>query len=278
MVAAGAPASAEPSRAAARALPVPPAPWTDSRPDVVADVRAARPLVVQVVVALCNNRILDCGSAIAGRPADPAHNIYWGAVFGARRFLERERSGWERVALDGSRGPVLERAVFRRRFAGAPWGVASPMEMIVVLEAIHGDEPDDAVARFFALAAGGGTVTFRDGATVRTERVHVVGYAGHNRLLDGVAGAEAAVARGAGGTSFVLACYSESSFRHRLERSGSRPVLLTRASMAPEGYLLDAVLQGLGGNESPRAVRARAVDSYVRWASLSPGEAGWIFP
>src|SRR6185437_4112950 len=83
---------------------------------------AGRPLVVYVVVPLCSNAQIDCGSSIAGRPTDLAHNIYWGAIFGARRFLERKGSGWERVDVAAEDGARLERAVFRMRVPGTPWG------------------------------------------------------------------------------------------------------------------------------------------------------------
>src|SRR6185436_197968 len=65
--------------------PLPPPPPLPPRP--------CAPLVVYVVVPLCSNQQIDCGSVIAGRPGDLAHNVYWGAVFGDRRFLARKGSG-----------------------------------------------------------------------------------------------------------------------------------------------------------------------------------------
>src|SRR5215468_7908259 len=76
----------------------------DAEPPLAAEpspvtVRALKPLVVYVVVPLCSNAQIDCGSPVAGRPGDLEHNVYWGAVFGARRFFERRGSGWERVEV-----------------------------------------------------------------------------------------------------------------------------------------------------------------------------------
>src|SRR5262245_50438317 len=51
-----------------------------------------KPPVLYVVVPLCSNEQVDCGSTLAGRPGDLEHNLYWGAVFGARRFFERRAS------------------------------------------------------------------------------------------------------------------------------------------------------------------------------------------
>jgi hypothetical protein len=60
---------------------------------VAAQVRAGHPLVVYVVIPLCSNAQIDCGSPLAGRLGDLDHNLYWGAAFGARRFFERPRAG-----------------------------------------------------------------------------------------------------------------------------------------------------------------------------------------
>src|SRR5688500_107265 len=69
-------------------------PWSADFPTVQEDVRAGRPLVSLVVVPLCSSAQIDCGSAAAGRPGSLEQNLYWGAIFGARRHFDRKRSGW----------------------------------------------------------------------------------------------------------------------------------------------------------------------------------------
>jgi hypothetical protein len=237
----------------------------------------AAPLVVYVVVPLCSNEQIDCGSAVAGRPADLEHNVYWGAVFGARRFFERAKSGWERVEVTRGEGVFLERAVFRRFVSGAPWGRGAPVEELVVLQAVHGDAIDRAVDHFWTTTTEGGSVTFHDGGVVRTVSIQATGYAGHNRLMDGKrlpatnAGARSPV------PAFVLACNSEPYFAKALEGAGSQPLVTTSTLMAPEGYLIDAVAQGIGEKLGPAALRARAVAAYAKWQRLTPREAGSVF-
>ena len=138
-----------------------------------------------MVVPLCSNEQIDCGSPIAGRPGDLAHNVYWGAVFGARRFLERKGSGWERVDVARGDRVFLERATFRRFVPGAPWGRADPVEELVVLQAVHGDAIIGPSITGWGVATRGGSVAFQDGGRARTVRINAVGYAGHNRLMDG---------------------------------------------------------------------------------------------
>jgi hypothetical protein len=236
-----------------------------------------QPLVVYVVVPLCSNQQIDCGSSIAGRPGDLEHNIYWGAVFGARRFLERRGSGWERVEVTRGDAVFLERAVFRRRVPGGPWGRAEPVEELLVLQAVHGDAIDQAVDHWWRIATRGGDIGFRDGAEARKVRISSVGYAGHNRLMDGVrlpgvgGGARAPV------PAFVLACKSEPYFGEALEKAGSLPLVTTTTLMAPEGYLVDALAKGLGENLGPGELRRRAVAAYAQWQRLTLAQAGAVF-
>ncbi|MFO0759963.1 MAG: hypothetical protein U0359_25990 [Byssovorax sp.] len=256
-------------------------PWTAADPRIAREIQAGKPLVTLVVVPLCDNALIDCGSPIAGRPRDLGHNVYWGAVFGHRRFFERKNSGWERVERTGvGDDGLLERVVMRRAVARAPFGGApgETTEQLVVLEAIDGTAIDKALARFMRLATGGGTVHFQDGDRRREERIQVAGYAGHNRLMDGVP--MPARASGPGRTpipSFVMACISESYFDASLRGAGSTPLLLTRTLMAPEGYLIDAITRGLGENLPHPALRERAIAAYATWQRISPGVAAHTF-
>ena len=239
------------------------------------DLAAGRPLVVHVTVALCSNDQIDCGSAIAGRAGNLSHNVYWGAIFGARRFLEMKSSGWQRLSLGKVDDTILERAVYRRTIPAKRWGLdrQQPVEQLVVLDAVHGQRIDQAVTGFWKGATGGETLTL-DG---RGElAVHVAGYVGHNRLMDGLdlpdhAASDRAI------PSFVLACYSEQYFGKKLRRAGSRPLVMTKQLMAPEGYVLHAVLTGIGDNKDDPQIRLGAVQAYAKWQKLSHGAASWIF-
>lgn len=244
--------------------------WDRSR--IRADLAAGKPLVVHVTVALCSNRQIDCGSAIAGRAGNLSHNVYWGAVFGARRFLEMKASGWERLSLGKVDDVVLERAVYRRRVAGKHWGLKSSVEQLVVLDAVHGDRIDKAVTGFWSGATGGEKLVI-DG---RERSVHVAGYVGHNRLMDGLELPEQGESTAAI-PSFVLACYSEQYFGKKLRRAGSRPLVMTKQLMAPEGYVLQAVLTGIGEGKDTKQLRLGAVQAYAKWQKLSHGSASWIF-
>jgi hypothetical protein len=273
-------------------------PWTARFARIDDDIRRGRPLVTFVIVPLCSNDQINCGSTPAGRPGNLKTNLYWGAVFGMRRFFDRKHSGWTRIeltqgtdqgfvlpnsqALSGlPEGVLLERAVYRRQFDrdDASGKGDAPGEQIVVLQAIHGSEIDHAISLFWSLATTGGRIRFQDGQRIRDERIHVAGYAGHNRLMDGIHLPAVATKHPNAGAipSFVMACESDAYFSRSLRQAGSDPLVMTRALMAPEGYVVDAIVQALGDNAALPAIRARTVDAYAKWQRLSTGVASSIF-
>lgn len=255
--------------------------WSDPFHRIAEDVQAGNPFVIHVSVPLCSNAQINCGASWAGKPDGLSKNVYWGAVFGARRFFDRKQSGWERVELQSGPAPYLERVIYRRFIPGAAWKLdgSRRVEQLVVLQAVHGDQIDRAVYDFWRMATEGGEVAFRDGEEERKVRVHVAGYAGHNRLMDGLKwpGSSGGQSQGNAIPSFVLACYSDSYFSAALERAGSAPLLMTRALMAPEGYVIDAITKELGNNKSEEHVRRETVRVYAEFQRISMGEAGAVF-
>lgn len=262
-------------------------PWSETSPQIAEQIRRGGPFVTFVVVPLCSNDQIDCGSSVAGRPGDLSKNIYWGAIFGQRRFFERKNSGWTLLEVTrpapGNDDPLLERVVFKRRIPLAPWSnTADPgatAEQIVVFQAVHGAAVDRAVSLFWTLATEGGRVRFHDGPNLRDEPIHVAGYAGHNRLMD--PGTKLppppTPERSRPIPSFVVACYSEPYFGPALRLAGSETLVMTRNLMAPEGYVLDAITKALGENALRSDVRRRAVEGYAKWQSISTTEASAIF-
>jgi len=254
--------------------------WSAQSAEVVGQVRAGEPLVVHVVVPLCHNGQVACGAHGLGDPASPRTNLYWGALYGAKRFFDRAGSGWEAVPQTGPPEGVLARAVYRRHVAGARWGrtASQPVEQLVVLDAIHGEAINQAVVQFYRNATEGRRLTLDDGGSTRQLAISVAGYAGHNRLMDGIRLPAARAGAGPGAVpSFVLACFSERYFGTSLRAHGSDTLVMTQAFMAPEGYVVEATARALGDNRSHAEVRAAAVRAYAKWQRLSAVAAGQLF-
>jgi hypothetical protein len=268
-------ARAEPPRATS-------APWTDAYPSIEEDIAAGQPLTVLVVVPLCDSRVIACGGQGAGNPGSLDKNLYWGRAFGARRYFDASAKQFRRIASESSALPVLEQLVYRRLVPGDRWNSKKEVEQLVVLRAIHGEQIDAAVRDFYRYATEGAVVSFKEGNTERRVRVHVAGYAGHNRLMDGVSleqivGTGPKAPAAAPLPSFVFACRSAPYFSEALSDSGSNPLVMTRDLMAPEGYVIEAMARGLGDRVSQSELRRRVVAAYARWQRIPERTAGTIF-
>lgn len=270
-----------PSAGLAQARRAAPPPWSAGYPQVDTDVASGKPLTLLVVVPLCDSKLIACGGQGAGDPGSLDQNLYWGRAFGARRHFDEQAKQFQRVARQAGAGPLLEQLVYRRLVPGARWGTTGPVEQLVVLRAIHGERIDDAVRDFYRFATQGAEVAFVQDGVARRVSVHVTGYAGHNRLMDGVGLHELAAApsetAAAPLPSFVFACRSAPYFSEALSQAGSKPLVMTRDLMAPEGYIIEAMARGLGDRASIAELRRRVVATYARWQRISERTASSIF-
>lgn len=237
------------------------------------------PITVHVTVALCDNEQIACGDGGLGNPGNLHSNLYWGAMFGAKRIFERKDSGWTRVVQHAEIEGVLSREVYRRQVPGGRWSLPGrTVEQLVVLDAVHGAHINRAVAGFFLEASDGATLTIDDGDQRRALAVSVAGYAGHNRLMDGMRLPDVDTTKArAPIPSFVLACLSDRFFGAALHDAGSSPVVMTRSFMAPEGYVVEAAARAFGDNLPDDEIRSAVVAAYAKWQRISEREAARVF-
>jgi hypothetical protein len=236
-------------------------------------------LVIHVLVPLCDNDQIDCGSTRAGDPDDLEHNLYWGAMFGQKRYFGRKSSTFKLLSTETLEGARLERVIYSKKVPGKPFGREGEVDLLVVLDAYRGDAIDQAVDDFYLEAERGARVDDpRDESAEPTLRVDVVGWAGHNRMMDGKEPPpRAKPSERRPIPSFVLACRSAAWFEAPLKERGSTPLVLTRDLMAPEGYVVEAVALGLGAAEPRTELRRRAVAAYAKWQKIEEKTAGSIF-
>lgn len=227
---------------------------------VVAAAVDERPLEVTVVVPLCDNALIACGRAPAGDPRALDTNLYWGAMYGAERYLSRA-SGYhvvEKTDAPDPHQPALLRAVVVERRAAA-----GERTVRLKLLAFDGSRIDDALAFFFA--------------QVRAPTSDLLVWAGHDRLMDVVAPAVSPVTT----TSrvAVLACESDRWFGPSLRASGASLVAMTRTFMAPEAYLLEAIAGSVArdGVDASVPMRTALVAAYAKYQRVSLRAAATVF-
>lgn len=238
-----------------------------------------------VHVALCDNRTIWCGSKRLGSGDDPTTNLYWGGAAGLRAWFDH-RPGWVRVLRGPGDGKsVLERVVYRRRVKapGPAWrrlGVRGPFDVYLVGLGYRGLEIGQATRAFLEQVAGEAeeTVVLADGTRLAAGGAsHLVGYAGHNHLMDAPSLAQPAFTRRAPVGWFALACISNSYFGPRLGRGPAQALLVTKVLMYPGAFTLEGILKGLVEGRSPVGIFKAGADLYARHQKHSPSQARAFF-
>lgn len=220
------------------------------------DLKAGKPLVVTVHVALCSNLSIWCGSKKLGNGDRPGTNLYWGGAAGFTAWFRwNGRRRYKRVHRDKGDGKVvLERVVYRRlvKVPSARWkrfGVKKPFDIYVVGLAYRGSHIGKAVGALIRQTATGVGSTLKLKSGVRLSiggRGHVVGYAGHNYLMDtGGRWKWPKVSRKKPVGYFMLACMSAQYVAPRLTHRRTHALLLTRVLMYPGAYTIDGLVSGL---------------------------------
>jgi len=216
--------------------------------------------VAHVLVALADNRyqgIVPVPAAI-GNGDDAGHNLYWGAAFGFRTFFTRS-TGWKPVgSCRPGNGPVLERCIFRHRLSS----------VVVVADAYRGREIKRAISDFFAFAAGRSPEKVPLGdkeSVVAGGASDLVAYVGHDGLMDFALDHYEYPADSKARDAVIVACASKYYFADALRRTGAKPLLWTTGLMAPEAYVIEAVLAGWANHEPEEQVRRRAAQAYDRY-------------
>ncbi|MFP2929073.1 hypothetical protein ACLESO_28505 [Pyxidicoccus sp. 3LG] len=222
---------------------------------------AVETVELEVFIPLCDNAQIACGRAPAGNPRALETNLYWGALYGAERFLGRAPGFRVLSRTEGPPGAnVLRELVVERTAARGERAVR------LRLHAYAGDRIDDALVDFLRAAAGGSSAD-------------LVVWAGHDRLMDRAAPKLEALADATPRPVVVLACMSEQYFGPVLESLGARPVVLTRTFMAPEAYLLEALATAVARHGPTEAVpiRSSLVDAYARYQRITRKAASSVF-
>lgn len=235
------------------------------------DLAAGKPIVVQVSVALVDNKhqwIPPVPEAI-GNGQDAASNLYWGARYGLKTWFIKDK-GWIRLEAgkpDDKR--ILERLVLKRKFRRQ----GRPVTVYLVADAWDGRHISAAVKDFYRHNGGNRMQTLKlDGRDVQVGgNAHLVVYVGHNALGDYLGlrkvffWTPGAADHNPVNDSIVLACKSLHYFSPGLEKLAARPLLMTTGSMAPEAYTLhDAIARWVAG-DSDREVQKAAAKAYDRF-------------
>lgn len=245
-------------------------------------VRAGRPLVVHLIVALCDNKYQGIVPVpeLLGNGQDMRNNLYWGAMYGVRTFLTRN-ANWK-VAVEILELPeeVLAKVVFHTTVHRS----GRKVDIYLVAEAWDGAAIKSAIERFIWLTAGYESETVRVKTSSGFEEVqaggasHLVAYIGHNGLMDfSLGNLPKKPSKAHRLSAIVLACRSKPYFLERLKQAGAHSLLLTTGFMAPEAYTLDAAVRAWASGDEPYRVRDKAAAAYHKYQKCGLEAAKRLF-
>jgi len=245
---------------------------------IAKDLKAGKPLVITVHVALCSNKSIWCGSSKLGNGDKPRTNLYWGGASGFTAWFRYRNPGYKQVFRDRGDGKViLDRVVYRRRvkWLTKRWkrfGVTKPFDIYLVGLAYRGrhiNKAVDALIRQTATGVGG-SLKLKSGLTIAIGgRGHLVGYAGHNYLMDtGGMWKWPKITRKKPVGYFMLACMSAQYLAPRLTHKLTHAVFLTRVLMYPGAFTIDGMVRALSYAQRQRTVFRRGADYYARHSKV----------
>ena len=244
---------------------------------VLEDFNSGKPLVAHVIVALADNEhqgIVPIPAAL-GDGDRPQSNLYWGAMYGVKGFLNRS-ADWRAVPLPASGDPrVLERVLFHRDVMRD----GEPASVYLLAEAWRGREIAASTGWFLEMTRGQHVETVRvDGRDIAAGgAAHLVAYVGHNGLMDfDVPELHPGIEKGSPRTVVVLACQSDFYFS-TLIRPHAAPLVTTASLMAPEAYTLDAVVSSWFAGATRTEVLESAAGAYGKYQKIPVRSARRIF-
>jgi hypothetical protein len=229
--------------------------WLERLYDRVADdLRAGQPLIVEVIVPLCDNAIIRCGGHGLGDGDDPERNLYWGTSGGFRGWFGRRGSGWTLVSADRPQlASVAEHRVWRRRVVpGAFWrrrGVTRPFDVLVDATAMRGSHIDEAASAFAGI--------------LYADSPHIVAWVGHNRWMDYVGWRWPAEVAGTRVKGFIaLACMTQPHFAG-VGGPGRVPLLTTTDFLFAGAHAFAGAVEAFAEGNGYRAIRDGAAQAYA---------------
>lgn len=202
-------------------------------------------LVVHLFVPLCDNEhqgIVPVNATL-GDGFNPKSNLYWGAMYGIKSYFKRNAK-WKMLSSSNISDTILERVVF-------VWERSNASDVYVIADAYRGDKMKECLDDFYnALAISKESTIDVNGKNIKIgSNADLVGFNGHNGMMD----VEIEYKKNKNvpaKDAIVIACASHGFFTPNLQVSGGYPLLTTTNLLAPEAYVVEAVISAWAENKN----------------------------
>jgi hypothetical protein len=214
------------------------------------------PMVVHIFVPLCDNvhqGIVPVSKSL-GDGMNLRTNLYWGALYGVKTHFKRSKY-WKLISSEKDISEVvLERVIFKRG------------NTYVVADAYRGDKMKEALLDYFNSISG------RKNGEVKVDNKILFLYKdadlsilnGHNGLMDykvGLVESKDDKVR----ETMVIGCKSYVYFEKHFKSAKAYPLVSTTNFMAPEAYVLEAIINSWANLNSSAKMKKSAGKAYNKY-------------
>lgn len=237
-------------------------------------IKKKKPLIVHAFIPLCDNKnqgIVPVNAQL-GDGMNLRTNLYWGAGYGIKSYFKKY-DGWKLLSSkQDSVGPVLERVIFHKKNSAGT-------EIYFVADAYRGDKMKECLHDFFRSLGGwkqGNESVSGIDLAVYSDADLIV-FNGHDGLMDDTL--KYYYSKDSAEREAVnISCYSKSYFHPRYEKCGAYPLICTSGLLAPEAYVLSAVIENWALQKTASEIRNAAGDAYQsKHPSTTQKGARWLF-
>jgi len=225
-------------------------------------IQQKEPLVIHLNVALCDNEnqgIVKVNKNL-GNGLNLQTNLYWGAKYGVKNFFKKY-SDWQLIESQKNiNSNILERLIFYKTFPNSA-------KVYLVADAYRGDKMKVCLENFFESIAGKkvNNIQINNLSIGINGNADLLLFNGHNGMIDGYnigfyENEDKKVREVA-----VMGCVSQSYFEEHLKRAKGYPLLMTTNLMAPEAYILEALVNNWALQKDGTEIRTEVGKAYHQY-------------
>ena len=223
-------------------------------------IQQKKPLVVHVFVPLCDNQnqgIVPVNAQL-GDGFNLKTNLYWGAGYGVKSYFKKFPE-WKLISSAKDPSPdILERVIFKKKCANGAI-------VYLVADAYRGDRMKKCMHTYFKSLAGYYPQDIKIDSLNKVaaySNADLLIFNGHDGLMDDTVKTYQSLDRKHRDAA-VIACYSHHFFTPHFAHCGAYPLVMTTGLLAPEAYVMDAVITSWALMMKDLEIRYAAGDAYL---------------
>lgn len=236
-------------------------------------IKNGESISIHVRIPLCDNEhqgIVPVSKKL-GNGLDLKNNLYWGAKYGFKNHFKKYTE-WKflKSELDVS-DEILERVIFSKK-------LKSGTTAYLVADAYRGDKMKVCLLDYLHSVAGKNKTELQLPNEVigLSSNADLLIFNGHNGLMDydlDFIASEDDIIR----ETSVIGCVSHSYFKDHLLASKGYPILMTTNLMAPEAYVMEALIESWLSLKNGAEIRKDAGSAYHQYQKCGINGATKLF-